>query len=172
MSADFTTILDVKGTQKECLEIMKVLCYYANDREKQYREKRDCWYLVGFFGTPEKKLKESWKSGKMSMTLGGPYGIMNGPLGDVVDLFERIADAAPACRFSGSISGWDAGGYDSMEAELKDGLLYLRSSYSEFGDDSEEYDEDEYDNETDEDESGEKAWDTVYDPKTKSYSQL
>lgn len=158
MSADFTTTLNVKGSKEECLEIMKVLCHYANDRQEQYMEKRDCWYLDESLESPEEELNEKWASGKMSIILSGPYGIFS-QLEKDIDLFERIADAAPACCFFGSITGWDAGGDQSLVAELKDGLLYLRSFYGEYGD------------ETDEDENAE-VWDTIYDPKAKKYSQF
>ena len=175
MSADFTTSLRVEGTKEECLEIMKVLYFYANDRQEQYRKKRDCWYLDETFDSPEEEVEECWKSGEMSLMLSGPYGIMNGPVGDVIDLFERIADVAPSCHFYGSISGWDAGGDQSLDAELKNGLLYLRSSFSEFGEDEfedEDFEDEEFEEETDEDVNDGDAWDTVYDPKTKSYSQV
>ena len=183
MSADFTTTISVKGTKGECLEIMKVLCYYANDRKKQYRENHDCWYLDESLGTPEEEVEQRWENGEMKLVISGPYGVWN-PIDEDCDLFERIADAVPTCYFFGSISGWDSGGDLSLEAELKDELLYLRSSYRAFGYDDEEFDDefdddefddefdDEYDDEMDEDESGESTWDTVYDPKTKSYSQV
>lgn len=154
---------------------MKVLYFYANDRQEQYRKNRDCWYLDETFGSPEEEVEECWKSGEMSLMLSGPYGIMNGPVGDVIDLFERIADAAPSCHFYGSISGWDAGGDQSLDAELKNGLLYLRSSFSEFCEDDfedEDFEDEEFEEETDEDVNDVDAWDTVYDPKTKSYSQV
>ena len=188
MSADFTTTLEIKGTKEECLEIMKVLCYYANDRQKQYREQRDCWYLYTTLDTPENEVEKCWKSGEMHLTLSGPYGIMNGPGVDDIDLFERIADVAPTCYFRGSISGWDTGGDASKEAELKAGKLFLKSSYSAFGEGEydDEFDEDEEaddefedEEEIDEDdgigeagESDNEKWDIIYDPRAKEYQRI
>lgn len=42
MSADFDTTIKFKGTQAKCLAVMKVLCFYANDRKKQYRKDHNC----------------------------------------------------------------------------------------------------------------------------------
>lgn len=180
MSADFTTTLEVRGTKEECTEIMKVLCYFTNDRYEQYRGKRDCWYLDETLCAPEEEVKRRWKEGEMSLMLGGPYGVWDGLLGDGIDLFERIADAAPACQFKGSISGWDPGAEQSLKAELKNGLLYLGSSYYEFGggfDEDDEYFDDEDDEYFDDEENDETAeadvsWDRVYDPATKKYARV
>ncbi len=191
MSADFTTTLEVRGTREDCKKILEILCYYANDRKKQYREQRDCWYLDTTLDMPENELEKCWKSGEMHLTLSGPYGIMNGPGVDDIDLFERIADVAPTCYYRGSISGWDTGGDASKEAELKDGKLYLKSSYSAFGEDDEEFEDDEYEDDEemddefedeediDEDdgigEAGEfdkEKWDIIYDPIAKEYQRI
>lgn len=172
MSADFTTTIKVKGTKEECLEIMKVLCYCSKEMEERHRKKRDCWYLGASFDSPENEVEKHWQSGIMKLEICGTFGAF-GSLEDV-DLFQKIADAAPTCSFTGSISGWDSGGDQSQEAELKDGLLYFRSSYIPFADEyyEDEDEDDEYEDEMDEDRSGESAWDTVYDPKTKTYSQV
>ena len=181
MSADFWTSLDVKGTKEECLKIMKVLCYYANDRQKQYREQHDCWYLDTSFETPEEELEQLWAAGEMKLDISGPYGIWNPtPDGSDCDLFERIADASPDCWFHGTIKGWDTGGDVSIAAELIDGLLYYRSGYSTFDDYDEEFD-DEFEEEADEEEEEkggdeesdrEEVWDGFYDPKTQEYKLL
>ena len=140
-AADFTTTLNVTGTKEECLKIMKVLCCCSKDMEERHREKRDCWYLSETFDSPEIEVENRWKSGKMNLVISGPYGAF-GLLEDSVNLFEMIADAAPTCSFKGSISGWDAGGDQSLKAELKDGLLYFKSRK------------------------------ITYDPKTKTYSRF
>ncbi|MBR2743359.1 MAG: hypothetical protein IKD89_07195 [Clostridia bacterium] len=160
-AADFTTVITVKGTKEECLEVMKVLRHYANDRKKQYREKHDCWYLDVTIGDPEKEVDTCWKSGEMSLGLSGPYGVWYGLLEDDCDLFQRIADTAPTCYFRGSISGFDPGSKQSLDAELKDGRLFLSFDYKPFGEDLQE-------NEEDDDSEG--IWGRFYDPKTKSFS--
>ncbi len=146
MSADFDTTIQFKGTQAECLAVMKVLCFYANDRKKQYMKDHNCWYLDSFLGAPEEEVKKHWKSGEMELSLSGPYGIMDGPLEDCIDLFQKMADAAPTCIFFGCISGEDAGAEQSLEAEFKDGKLSLESSLREFDFDDE--DEDDLDDES------------------------
>ena len=131
--SDYTTTINVKGTKEECLEIMKVLCYFANDRKKQYWEKRDCWYLDETLELPDKEVAKVWKSGEMSLLLSGPYGVWNGPISVEIPLFERLADVAPECIFSGEISGFDSGANQSIRAELKDGKLTLSYTCEEFG---------------------------------------
>lgn len=134
MSADFNTELTVRGTKEEYLAILKVLHTYADERYQQYREQRNCWYLDKKIGEVTEKTLESFlKNGVFSILLSGPYGVMNGPVTDEVDLFERLADAAPGCSFEGSISGWDPGANQRINAKLANGLLYLRYMYREFG---------------------------------------
>ena len=135
MSSDFNTGLTVRGTKEEYLAILKVLHTYADERYQQYREHRNCWYLDEKIGeVTEKTLENYLKNGVFSILLSGPYGVMNGPVPDEVDLFERLADAAPSCSFEGSISGWDPGANQGIDAKLNNGLLYLRYMYKEFGD--------------------------------------
>ena len=141
MSSDFSTELTVRGTKEAYLAILKVLHTYADERYQQYREHRNCWYLDKKIGeVTEKTLENYLKNGVFSILLGGPYGVMNGPMMDEVDLFERLADAAPGCSFEGSISGWDPGANQRIDAKLADGLLYLRVTYKEFGDEREDED--------------------------------
>lgn len=153
-AADFNTSIIVKGTQEECLKVLKVLRYYTNERQKQYDESSDCWYLLGDFELPEEVLKSFWKSGTMKLDLGGPYGVWNGPLFDEVDLFEKIADAVPTCYFCGRISGWDAGGDQSIGAEFKDGKLHQEFKREDLEDE------------------GDGSWDSIYDPNTHDHSSV
>nr|WP_316618334.1 hypothetical protein [uncultured Ruminococcus sp.] len=156
MSADFTTTITVKGTNDDYLRVLEVLRLFTNERYKQYQEKKDCWYLSGN-EIQNVDLDKYVKGSIMTVILDGPYGVINGPIGDCVDFFERIADVIPGCWFRGSISGWDAGGNQSIDAELRDGLLFLKSEYGEFREEESE-------------ENVGDVWDTVYDPKTKRYS--
>lgn len=162
MSADFTTELTAKGTEEELLLLLNTLHFYADERMAQYRERQDCWYLNEKLGDiTEETLSSYVEDGILSIGFDGPYGVMNGPVTDTVDLFERLADAAPGCSFEGSITGWDAGAEQGIDAKLENGLLYLRYSYIEFGGEDEE-DESEND-------SSEADWDAIYDPSTKEY---
>lgn len=167
MSADFNTELTVRGTKEEYLAILKVLHTYADERYQQYREQRNCWYLDKKIGEVTEKTLESFlKNGVFSILLSGPYGVMNGPVTDEVDLFERLADAAPGCCFEGSISGWDPGAEQGIDAKLENGQLYLRYTYKEFGG---EWDDEEEDDGDEDEEAGDADWDTVYDPVTHAY---
>ena len=174
MSADFNTELTVKGTKEEYLAILKVLHTYADERRQQYREQRNCWYLDGMIGEDtEKAVEEYLEKGVFSIGFSGPYGVMNGPVTDEVDLFERLADAAPGCSFEGSISGWNPGAERGIDAKLENGLLYLRYTYKEFGGKWDENDDDEDDlDEDDEECEGEESlgWDRVYDPISHQYN--
>lgn len=177
MSAEFSTYLAVKGTKEECTAILKVLHSYADDRIEQYRKTRDCWYLDGELGEiSDKTASALMKKGIMRVVFGGPYGVMNGPVSEEVDLFERVADAAPECSFEGNISGWDPGAEQGIDAKLENGLLYLRYIYKEFGEDEwDEDDEDEWDEDEGEGEDKDEVkegWDVIYDPGTHEYKKV
>ena len=169
-AADFNTEISVKGTKEDYLSILKVLHLYADEREEQYRSKHDCWYLDGKLGEiNETALTSFVENGVLSVGFGGPYGVMNGTMEDEVDLFERLADAAPNCSFEGSVSGWDVGAEQGIDAKLENGLLYLRYSYKPFGEDDWDEEEDDWDDE--EDEGPEEDWSTIYDPISHKYQR-
>ena len=166
MSAEFNTQIRVKGTRENCEKILVCLRTYTEDRYVQYQIDKNCWYLEGDLSEDDDEYIVSKKNKcEMELEFGGPYGVWNGPIGDEIDLFERIADVAPNCWLFGSISGWDSGADQSLEAELKDGLLYLRDSYEEFGCDDE-------DDEHDEDDETSDDWNKIYDPKSREYKDI
>ena len=173
MSADFSTELTAKGTKEEYLKILEFFHHYADERQTQYRAKRDCWYL-DMWGekigeVSEAKLERYVKDGVFNIGFNGPYGIIGGPITEAIDLFERLADAVPTCWFHGSISGFDNYGDQEIEAKLENGLLFMSSF--EDNDDYDEDCEDEWDEDSEEedwDEDGDSnedsKWDTIYDP--------
>ena len=190
-AADFSTELTAYGTKKEYLKILEFFRRYSDERQARYRANHDCWYLDKWGDeigeVTEDKLENYVKDGVFSIGFAGPYGIIPGPITEVIDLFERLADAVPTCScFKGEISGFDSWGDQKLRAKFENGLLYLRSflkaedegyedeDYDEDDEDEwDEYDEedddedgedglDEYDEEDDDSDTGE--WDTIYDP--------
>ena len=173
-TASYETFVTARGTKEEYLSLLRCLRTYADDRARQYREKKDCWYLGDMWNdsigeVTEEKLAEYTKDGVFRIGLEGPYGIINGPIMDVIDLFERLADAAPTCKFEGEISGFDVGAEQGITARLTDGLLYLRYTYNdyEYRDDWEDDEDEDCEND---DTDGE--WDTIYDPINHAYRDV
>ena len=185
MSADFSTDLTATGTKEEYIRILEFFHHYADERQARYRSKRDCWYL-DLWGNKigevtEDTLMKFVKNGVFSIGFSGPYGIIRGPIGEAIDLFERLADRVPTCWFKGEISGFDSYGDQELKAKLENGLLYLSSSLEDFeGDDDcdedaeDEWDEDaedewDEDDEADEEDEEDVEWDTIYDPIKRIY---
>lgn len=168
MSSEFYTSLNVIGTREECENVLELLKYYTEDCYKQYKKEHDCWYLRGKISEDfSEHIVISGEKCRINLGLGGPYGIMNGPIGDEIDLFERIADKAPGCIISGYISGDDPGARMTMTAQTKDGLLYLKSTYKPFDD---WYDDDE--DEIEDNDEDTESWDTAYDPVAHEYKDV
>ncbi|MBO5516679.1 MAG: hypothetical protein J6A42_01140 [Firmicutes bacterium] len=164
MSSDFSTSIKIKGTRAECLAFLRVMNTCVFDQGRQYDKTRDCWYLGYYMDnseTPddaenEEILDRMYKNGGIDFEMDGPWGVFPGTLFDV-NLFERIADAAPSASFEGTMAGWDPGASYCTEAELKNGLLRMRHDHKEHSwDDDEE--------ETDSPERSADDWDTIYDP--------
>ena len=44
-TASYETFVTARGTKEEYLSLLRCLRTYADDRARQYREKKDCWYL-------------------------------------------------------------------------------------------------------------------------------
>ena len=162
--AEFHTELTVNGTKEEYISILNAMHYFADERHAQYRKEKNCWFLGSMqwsedFGEiTEQTIKKYMKKGRLTIALEGPYGVFSSISGDI-DLFERLTDAAPACAFKGVIWGWNAGGDQGIKAKLEGGKLYILEVYEE-GWCGEDLDEEEF------------GWDTVYDPKTHSYSEF
>ena len=98
-TASYETFVTARGTKEEYLSLLRCLRTYADDRARQYRKKKDCWYLGDMWNdsigeVTEEKLAEYTKDGVFRIGLEGPYGIINGPIMDVIDLFERLARCA------------------------------------------------------------------------------
>ena len=169
MSADFDGTITFKGTSDEYQSVLQTLQMFEN-KYTQYRKQRDCWYLSGI-KVVENNSPDQDHERIATFSFSGPYGVWNGPIDEEIDLFERIADATPYCWFKGNISGWDPGADQSIDAELKDGKLYLKSSYCPFDeacydDEDDDYNEDSIDIDEDDD------WERVYNPATKTYARF
>ena len=170
MSADFSTELTAWGSKEEYLKILEFFHHYADERQAQYRTNRNCWYL-DLWGdkigeVSEDRLTRFVKDGVFSIGFSGPYGIINGPIVEVMDLFERLADVVPTCCFEGEISGFDNFGDQEIKVKLENGLLFKKTSWedseSEWDEDGDEEDWD--DGDADEESNTDSEWDTIYDP--------
>lgn len=125
--ADFNTIIKFKGSVEEYIKLTEVLRFYVEDRYEQYKKEGNCWYLEG---TIDNECPAEGE--EKTMSISGPYGVWNGPISDEIDLFERIADEIPNGYFKGTISGFNGGEDEFIEAELKNGLLYCLSNQERF----------------------------------------
>lgn len=186
-AADFNTGATIKGTKEEVFAILKVMHSYATDKRQQYREKRNCPYLmsmciegenefgshkpIGDFSDEELMAYIEEKKYTICVDASGPYGVFNG-LEDI-DMFHEMAEAAPNATFVGGMGGFDPGADQAASFELKDGLLHCKYAVSYFGDEWDEdcdEDEEDWDDEDDWDEE-EPDWgeEVIYDPVKKKY---
>ena len=162
--AEFHTEITVKGSKDEYLSILKTMHFFTDERHAQYRKSKDCWFLGSmqwsedFGAITDQTLAKYVKNGNLEIAIEGPYEAFSS-LSNDIDLFERLADAAPQCQFEGVIWGWNAGGDQGIKAKLKNGKLFLLDVYEE-GWYGQELDEEEY------------GWDSIYDPVTKEYSDF
>lgn len=168
-AASSDTSITARGTKEDYLAILQCLRTFTDDRVKRYREQKDCWYLGnlwedGIGEITEEKLAKYIENGVLRIGFEGPYGIINGLIFNEIDLFERLADAAPTCSFEGSISAWDSYGDQEVEAKLENGLLYIKATLE--GEECEEEDG-LWNDEEDYDESNEEK--KVYDPVKHEY---
>lgn len=180
-AADFNTVAKISGTKEEVFAILKVMHSYVTNKREQYREKRNCSYLMSMcisgdneFGThrqisdfsdDELLVYIEEKKCAVFVEASGPYGVFG--LLEEVNLFHEMAEAAPNASFSGGIGGFGAGGDQFANFELKDGLLYCKYVMPSDDWDDEDYDEDDEDWDEDDDlEDEEPDWDeeVVYDP--------
>lgn len=187
-AADFNTGAKISGTKEEVFAILNVLHSYVTEKRKQYREKRNCPYLMSVciegeneFGThkplcdfSDEELMTFIEEKKCTVCVNasGPYGVFNG-LEDI-NLFHEMAEVAPNAIIVGGMGGFDPGADQAASFELKDGLLHCKYAVSYFGDElDEDYDEDDEDGEDDEDDWNEEEpeWgeEVVYDPVKKKY---
>lgn len=162
MSADFTTLIQIEGEICDVISMLKTLQSYSYDK---YQENDKEIYLqaiqlfdeddatINDLESPLDEMSEeeivsfaNESDGCIHIEASGPFGSF-GWL-DEIQLFENMASVAPDAHFKGSISGFNNGGDQEAEFELKDGLLYSKyatnvdSDFELFDDEYEDEDED------------------------------
>lgn len=183
-AADFNTTITLKGAREDVLAMMRVVKSYITDKHEQYREKRNCEYLMGanieahdinpFSGPNVGDMSDDEMLAmidkyncQITISASGPYGVF-GNLDDI-DLFKDMAESAPHASFTGFIGGFSVGGDQCAAFELKDGLLHCSyrfgEEFEEDYDEDEDLDDEDWDDEC-EYEEVEIEWDfeVVYDP--------
>jgi hypothetical protein len=182
MAADFFINIEMRGSNDEVLEMLKVLRRYETEKHEQYVNSHDCEYIEGvrIGGARDDSDSSGYDLEEMSddeliefIEENGCeiYADASGPWGrfsflDEIGLFIDMADTAPNAEFEGSISGFNTGGDQDAEFKLVDGLLHCR--YAIPGDNFAEYD-DEDEDDWDDDEYEELDWtsEETYNPLTK-----
>ena len=185
-AADFNTGMTLEGSRDELLAMLNVVKDYVTKKRYQYRENRDCAYLMSAHinGPNESGLGAHLSemndddilkfidnhNGVVEIDASGPYGVFG--FLDEVDLFRDIAEAAPNAKLVGGMGGFNSGGDMAASFELKDGLLHCKYFQGEDEEYWEDEDEDEEDWDEDDDwEYKEPDWtdEEVYDPVKKKY---
>lgn len=180
MAADFYTEMELSGTKKEVLAMLKIIRKYETENYERYKNHRDCAYIEGvsISGTnddndgdvydledmTDKELLEIIDENgcQICVTASGPWGRFG--FLDEIDLFRDMAEAAPDAEFDGNISGFNAGGDQDAEFELVDGLLYCRYAFpgDEYLDDEDDEADEDWDDKDDEIEwTAEETYDPV-----------
>ncbi|MBR2742361.1 MAG: hypothetical protein IKD89_02105 [Clostridia bacterium] len=130
MSSDISTFIKFKGNTDELTALIGVIKSFETD------SKKDADFDSVCIGTNEHDL-EDWDfledeeiraliekaSAEIVIEAEGPYGYFWSLSG--AGLFQALAEAAPTAFFDGRSSGFDNGGDFALDAELKDGKLYL-----------------------------------------------
>ena len=186
-AADFNTGATIQGTKDEVFAILKVMYSYVTTKREQYREKRNCPYLMSMcingdnefgmrrpisdFADDELMAYIEEKKCAICVDASGPYGVFG--LLEEIDLFHEMAEAAPNAKFEGGMGGFGTGGDQCANFELKNGLLHCKYSLPSDDWDEDGYD-DEYEDDWDEDDEWadeEPDWDkeVIYDPVKKKY---
>lgn len=172
MAADFNTEILMKGTDEELLNMIKVLKRYETDMYNQYKEKRDCEYIMSVRINGDKSLeslsdddlKDVVQNSQrtVKVTAEGPYGVFG--LLEEVCLFEDMAVAAPNAYFNGLMFGFNAGGEQAKRGEMENECLHLYIDYPK----DDFYDEEEHNEMID------TEWDAeqIYSPVTKKYRDV
>ena len=146
--ADFNTEITVKGTSEEIAAILKVIAQYTKDNNDIYFDSASAGKaeILSLSDDEIEKLALTFDS-KIDICASGPYGSFG--LLDEVSVFQEIAYAAPHSSIVGEADGFNAGGDQSMKAELSDGILHLYYKYPDDGGwEDEEDDDDDWDDET------------------------
>lgn len=176
MSASIYTVISFKGGVDELFTLMKALQTFETDRQKEYQLHSDCGYIesteiiigskkmyLNMLSDDQLKSLVSGKKKEITVNAEGPYGVFS-ELGEV-GLFETLARAVPTAYLKGYCSGFMTGAEVSLDGELKDGMLSLKSFY--LPDEEKPEDEDEMDN------NFMSLYTTysTYDPSTNTYKQ-
>lgn len=130
--ANFWTTIEMKGTETELFDLLKIVRMYAVEKREQYHSEKNCAYLEGASIKNTGKgidilsddellevVKES--DGQISIEASGPYGVYD--FVNEVSLFEELADAAPTACFEGFISGHNEGEKEVAKNVFENGLL-------------------------------------------------
>nr|MBQ4456420.1 hypothetical protein [Clostridia bacterium] len=118
MNADYETKIVLRGTSDEKQRFMEVLKHYVGDE-------RDRETSFGMWGSLDDIQVTDGED--VEIELNGPYG----SYGELVDckLFQEMADACPKGSFSAGIEGEGTYDVQSLNCELKDGLLNIDTTY-------------------------------------------
>lgn len=176
MSADFDTYLLLKGKKEELKAALEVLKKLEDDDNINIDfvtigKKTKNGMLDTSSGISLNQLSTDEEIDKFLDTIGKNLAVeANGPYGNFgwlyeVKLFEKIADAAPGLSFEGTISGFNAGGDESIWCKTKNKKLHI---FYEFA-------QPDYSNDDEEDEDqGADLPDAefIYDPVQKTYTKV
>ncbi len=113
MSADINTHIEIRGSEEDLSDALKIIRHY--DRSDESSEERS-WDLEDIDVTID-------EPDSADIDAMGPYGSYDL---EEVDLFIELAKQVPDCRFSGSIGGFSGSESVRSQAEYKERHLVLK----------------------------------------------
>ncbi len=104
MSADINTHIEIRGSEEDLSDALKIIRHY--DRSDESSRDRE-WDL--------EDVEAVRGQGYLQIDAAGPYGYFGGL--DEIELFEEIASQVPICSFLGNIGGFS--GSTGMRAQVQ-----------------------------------------------------
>jgi len=141
-TADFNLSLTMRGTPEEMRSMLDVLMRYTNEEASVYFQcptiaLGDDEAMLEYIDDEGLDLILSEATDGLQVSAGGPYG-RYAEL-DEIDIFRYMAKTAPNAYFEGGIEGYTSYTEQSVECELKDGRLRIKTFFASTEDASEAY---------------------------------
>ena len=132
MTANFTLDLTLKGNEDELLKMLSVYDLYTTGEKGVYFDTTRINGASVGLGIDQEDWDEYITDGKVEIEAAGPYGKYS-ELSDL-ECFEEMANAAPDAEFKAHIGGSVSSMDQSLQCELKDGIVKFETYSVDYDD--------------------------------------
>lgn len=123
MNADYYLKLKIFGDEEQIKGMLEIVGKYDETGIQYFRSVEVNEKSIDFSNIPAEVIA----SESVIITAKGPYGDYY-ELNDV-SIFRDLAEAFPQGKFIGNIDGWGTYESQSLDCELKDGMLYINTCF-------------------------------------------